>query len=94
MPSKTNEEAKDETAGAETSGIARAPATDFFPKPDFNPRAGRAKAAEGELKVMRNDLSDADLEVVRVGAGGNKNIPSGTAWGHLVSRIFGPGTPD
>lgn len=54
---------------------------------------------QGELhlenvRVVRNDLSDADLEVVRVGAGGNKNVPTGTAWGHLVSRIFGPGQGD
>jgi hypothetical protein len=46
------------------------------------------------VRVVRNDLSDADLEVVRVGAGGNKNLRSGTAWGHLVSRIFGPGSTD
>lgn len=58
------------------------------------PRFGK-EPVQGELsleqvRVMRNDLSDADLEVVPAGAAGgaNKQSRAGGAWGRLATRIF------
>jgi hypothetical protein len=57
------------------------------------PRFGRS-GVQGELsldkvKVLRNDLAHADLEVVQVGAGGDQAATP--AWKNLTARIFGAG---
>jgi hypothetical protein len=59
--------------------------------PVFGHKPVQAEFPLERVRVVRNDLSDADLEVVQVGAGGNKNLPSKTAWSQLLTRIFGPG---
>jgi hypothetical protein len=52
-----------------------------------------------EVKVVRNDLSDADLEVVRLrpgvrrkgaGAGLAKGSSSDSVWTRATVRLFGP----
>jgi hypothetical protein len=83
---------------ARSGGKAAKPAIPRFPKP----------AVQGELsleriKVVRNDLSDADLEVVPARASSapaatapaprliEKAEGAKTAWGRVTSRILGAG---
>jgi len=73
----------------------------------LNPRPAKL-AVQGELsldriKVVRNDLSDTDLEVVRarpaaaptqaasVPPAAEKAAPGSTAWGRLAARVRGAG---
>ena len=59
------------------------------------PRFGRDAMQEElrleKIRVQRNDLSDADLEVVTAGTATEKNLPGGAAWSHLAQRVFGVG---
>jgi hypothetical protein len=79
------------TAPVDGARLAKADAaTDFFPRAEFCPKtAGARKSPQGELTVIRNDLSDADLEVVRKAKGtvsiGN---PSGTVWSRVRERML------
>ncbi len=71
--------------------------------PEFAKPAVQAELSLDKIRVVRNDLSDADLEIVPVqppklsgqpGAGPTLQIaqttePTETAWGRVASRFFG-----
>jgi hypothetical protein len=71
------------------------------PRPARRATQQETKPVQGELslervKVVRNDLSDADLEVVRVRAsapaataGVEQTVNGQNAWGRLATRVFG-----
>ena len=59
------------------------------------PRFGKPVVQEElrleRIRVQRNDLSDADLEVVPAGNAAQRNLPGGVAWSQLAQRVFGAG---
>ena len=74
------------------------------------PHPGGVPPVQGELslekvRVVRNDLSDADLEIIPAAtpvasaespplvAAIGKHGPAGNAWSRLTTRFFGAGTP-
>jgi hypothetical protein len=48
---------------ARRDGPGSSAGTDFYPQAEFKPKAGSGQGELPLLKVVRNDLSDADLEV-------------------------------
>jgi hypothetical protein len=58
--------------------------------PQFGKETVKGELSLERVRVVRNDLSDADLEVVPAGAAGGANKQSRTdgAWGRLAARIF------
>jgi hypothetical protein len=62
--------------------------------PRFDKQPVQGELSLDHVRVMRNDLSDADLEVVTIGAAGAaaRTAPTENTWGRLTSRVFGAET--
>lgn len=57
--------------------------------PRFGKTPVQPELSLDQVKVVRGDLTHADLEVLRVGASGGVARSAGAAWRGLTARVFG-----
>ena len=76
------------------TGRARATPRQKSSIPRFDKQPVQGELSLDQVQVLRNDLSDSDLEVVAVRrAGGGRNVaPTESAWRRLTTRVFGAET--